>query len=361
MEFTRSKLSNYILYSHNNVDKLLSTVINESCNAVMLEAYDDKLLLADVNTGKMYLADYNFDGKKIFIENFEPVDILEDDNSLKESVSNYFESDGYDTASIVEAYENNSEAQITELNESIVKGLSKKNNDVADYTQLIGINEELDKEFKDSKLFKTYTKRLEESPVDTIKVITWDKPIVVSIVNEDANLSIFSGSKDKAKKLTKNNEFKKSFVEAIEKLDKEPTVMESLIYDNKDFLALNESEIKEFVGVSIIGNKDLMGNRKNITSKICNIISENEELNDIKNTILEAEEEGSENGEKQELATDEKDIEALQKALDKALETITDEKLVSKINALKDALDLSKDTDSTDVAAVKECIELLSL
>ena len=104
-----------------------------------------------------------------------------------------------------------------------------------------------------------------------------------------------------------------------------------------------------------------MGNRKNITSKICNIISENEELNDIKNTILEAEEEGSEEGEKQELATDEKDVEALQKALDKALETITDEKLVSKINALKDALDLSKDTDSTDVAAVKECIELLSL
>ena len=47
-------------------------------------------------------------------------------------------------------------------------------------------------------------------------------------------------------------------------------------------------------------------------------------------------------------------------ALDKAAEKISDEAIISKINALKDALDSSKDSGSTDVGTVKECVELLS-
>lgn len=362
--FTKSKLSNYILYSHNNVDKLLSTVINESCNAVMLEAFDDKLLLADTDTGSLYLSDYKFDGKRIQLENFEPVDIVEDDNNLRESVSNYFDADGYDTSSIVEAYEENSENQTTELSESITNAISKKNYDVADYTQLVGINEELG-DFKDSRLFKAYSERLKESPVDSIKIITWDKPITVSLINEDETNSIFTGSKDKAKKLIKNAEFKALFLEAIDALDEDPTIMEDLISDNRDFLALNESEVKEFVGIAVVGNKDLMNARKEIVSKINNIVEESVELSEVKNLIAESEkdseEDSEEEGDSKKLAVSEKEVEELQDALDKALEKIADEKLVAKINDLKDALDASKDTDTTDVATVKECIEILSL
>lgn len=363
MEFTKQKLSNYILYSHSNVDKLLKAVINESCNAVMLEAFDDKLLLADVNTGKIYISDYKFDGKNICLENFEPVDIIEDNEELRESVSNYFEADAYDTAALVEAYENNSEAETTELSESILRALATKKSDTIDYTQLVGINEEIE-EFKNSDIFKNYSERLLESPSDSIKVITWDKPVNVSIINEDSGKEIFIGNKDKAKKLIKNTEFKKSFLEAIEALDEDPTVMEDLIYDNKDLLALNESEIKEFVGVTIVGNKELMGKRKEITSKIANVIAESEELSEVKDLIAEAEEneeEGEANEDKSKLSVDDKGVEELKKALDKALENITDEKLVNKINSLKDALDAAKDSDTTDVATVKECIEILSM
>lgn len=363
MEFSKSKLSNYILFSSTNINKLLSSVINESCNAVMLENFDDKVLMADVNTGKLYLSDYNFDGRKIRLENFEPVDIVDEDNTLRESINNYFEADSYDTAAIVEAYEEHADSQFTELSDSIVKALSKKGNETPDYTQLIGINEEISEELKNSNMFKAYKERLEESPSDHIKVINWNDPIEVSIVNEDSGVEVFAGTRDKVEKLIKDANFKKVFKEAIEDMvEGDISVMEDLYSENKSLLLLSENELKEFVGLSIIGNKELMDSRKKIVENINEMIEENEELSETKMLFEEEEETAADESEdKKELATNDKDIEALQNALDKALEKITDEKLVEKINSLKDALDSSKDNETTDVATVKECIEILSM
>ena len=124
-------------------------------------------------------------------------------------------------------------------------------------------------------------------------------------------------------------------------------------------MALDKIEMKEFVGMSVIGDKDLMANRKEIMEAVEEIVSENEDLTDMR-TLFE-EETGEENNETDEkLATSDKDIDALKGALDKALENITDEKLVEKIKSLKDALDASKDTGTTDVETVKECVEILS-
>lgn len=363
MEFSKSGLSNYCLFSHSNVDKLLSTLINESSNAVMLEAFDDSLLLADIHTGKLYLSDYKFDGKKVFLENFQPIDIVNDDNQkFQESVSNFFDAEGYDTASLIEAYESTSNTQTSELSESILRALSKKNKELADYTQLVGINESLG-DFKNTNLFKNYTEHLQESPSTTIRVVTWDKPVVVSLINEDLNKTIFLGSKDKAKKLMKDVNFRKEFIKAVKELSENDDSMKSILFENKSILTLSESELKEFVGMSIMGDKELIGSRAKITEAISKLISENEELNEAKNLLTESDvgEDDKTEEKTEKLSVDEKELDSLQNALDKALENITDEKVINKINDLKDALETSKSTETTDVAAVKECIEILSL
>lgn len=360
MEITNSKLSNYILYSNKNLEKLCRSMINESANAVLLESYNDKLLLADHNSGDIYLADYKFDGKTLTVENYEHVDVINDKSTLRESVKNYFNSDGFDVGSIVEAYEQDSEAQNTDLNESIVEALASKKNDVTDYTELYGINEDVE-DLKEMTFFKNYKEHLLESPTSSIKMFNWQDPVKVSIFNEDEDRTIVSNAKTKAALLAKDSNFKKLFAEAASDLmEGFAGTMQELLEENPTIIALEDLKFKEFVGMSLLGNKELFGNKTAILESINNLIAEDEFLANEK--MLFEENEDSEGSEADaSLETDDKDIEALKSALDKALDKITDEKLVSKINALKDALDTSKDSGTTDVGTVKECVELLSL
>lgn len=358
MEITSSKLSNYILFSNKNLEKCVRSLINESSNAVLLETYNDKLLLADHNSGAIYLADYNFDGKILTVENYESVDVVNDKSNLREAIENYFDSDGYDVGRIIEAYEEDSEAENTDLRESIVEALASKKQEIADYSQLEGINEEIG-EVKDMPFFKAYTEYLTESPTSSIKYFNWVDPVKVSIIDEDATNIIVSGSKDKAKDLSKDKEFKSLFAEAARELMEGNSIaMEELLEDNSAILALDNVEMKEFIGMSVVGDKTLMENRKEIIDAVNEIIEENEDLQEMKTLFEEDNEE--EEAENKELATSDKDIDALKDALDKAAEKISDEAIISKINALKDALDSSKDSGSTDVGTVKECVELLS-
>ena len=52
--------------------------------------------------------------------------------------------------------------------------------------------------------------------------------------------------------------------------------MEELLEDNSAILALDNVEMKEFIGMSVIGDKSLMENRKTIIDSVNKIIEENE-------------------------------------------------------------------------------------
>lgn len=360
MEITNSKLSNYILFSNKNLEKCVRSLINESSNAVLLETYNDKLLLADHNSGAIYLADYKFDGKVLTIENYENVDVVNDNSQLNEAINNYFKNDNYDVALIAEAYENDSEAMNTELNDSIVEALSSKRNDIINYTELYGINEEL-KEITEKPFFNRYKEYLMESPTNSIKFFDWENPVKVSLIDEDADRTIVSNAKSKAALLSKNKEFKENFISAARELmEGDNSFMTELLSENSSILALEGVEFKEFVGLTLVSDKELFGNKATILEDIKNIISEDEYLSDMKTLYEEEGEESDAEGSDASLETSDKDIDDLKSALDKSLEKITDEKLVAKINALKDALDTSKDSGTTDVGTVKECVELLS-
>lgn len=357
MEITSSKLSNYVLYSNKNLEKLCRSLINESANAVLLETYNDKLLMADHNSGAIYLADYNFDGKTLTVENYEPVEIVNDKSELKKAINEYFQDDNCDVAAIAEAYENDSEANNTELNESIVAALASKRNDVVNYSELYGINEEVG-EVAEMPFFKNYKEYLTESPTSSIKFFDWETPVKVSIIDEDENRTIVANAKAKAENLAKNKEFKNTFLEAAkELLGGDSSLMKEALEENPTILALEN--FKEFVGLTLVADKNLFEGKKTILGEIENIISESEYLSESKALFEEEDEEDGDEAEAS-LETSDKDIDALKDALDKALDKITDEKLVSKINALKDALDTSKDSGTTNVGTVKECVELLS-
>ena len=363
MELTNSKLSNYVLFSNKNLEKLCRSLINESSNAVLLETYSDKLLMADHNSGSIYFADYNFDGKTLVIENYEPVDVIKDYSKLNEAVNNYFDDDGFDVSSIVEAYEEDSEAQNTDLSESITEALSSKNmKDVMDYTQLYGINEEIE-DIKNMSFFQNYTEYLTEAPTSKIKMFDWVNPVRVTLEDADEYRTIVSGAKGRAETLAKNKEFRAFFEEAADDLMRGfSDTMTNLLSENSAILSLDNNEWKEFVGLSIVGNKQLMESRKDLLMKVEDLINEDSYLYDTKEMLMEEDDDGAETtDEDKALETSDKDINALKTALDKALENITDEKLVSKINSLKDALDASKDEGTTDVGTVKECVELLNL
>lgn len=357
-----SKLNNALLYSNKNVEKLLKTLINESSNAVLMETFSDGCIIGDHTNGKIYKADYSFDGKTVVFENFDQIEIEENNDELKEEIGKYF-SDESTTDDINEAYESDSEESKNIFTESISEAVSGKNmSKVIDYSELKGINEEIK---IDEPFFEEYKERLNTHPTTSIKYFNFKDPVKVTLIDEDENSFVNKNIFNKAKKLKTNKDFKKEISEAAEAyINGDNTVFEDLASDETSVLALDKSEMTELVGLSVVGNANLMENRKNIVEGFNKIIDENELLKEQKCKIDETKEKCSKETEKDEeelIDVNEEDIDKLSKALDKALEKITDQKLVDKIGELKNALELSKANETTDVKAIKECVELLSM
>lgn len=361
---TISDLSNTITYSNKNVEKLAKKIINESSNAVLMEMFEDKVLLADHTNGNIYTADYKFDGTKFIFENFDNVELEEDTSSLREAIENYFEEETVDTSMLEDAIEEEFEKDDNELAASIVEALASKNiEDNIDYSELSGINEEMD-ELKETELFKVYSERLEENPLDHATYFDFVNPVSISLINEDEDRIIYSNINEKINKFTKDSEAKKALLEAIKEYNEteDSTVLESFVENNEIVMGLTESQLKEFVGMSIVTESELVSKRKEFTEVILNVISENEYLLNKKNIILEAaNEEKDENKEDDKVAVSDSDVEKLKKALEAAAEKVEDEKLLDKINSLLSAIEESANDNETNVGAIKESIALLSL
>ena len=351
--------NNALLLSNKNVEKLARKYINESCNAVLMEMFEDKCVLADHTTGQLYESGYEFDGSVLTFSNFREIELENEKTSLREAIGDYFDDKNIN---LVEAYETASASVSDVFEGSLSEALASKNMDsVVDYSSLAGINEEVS--LKDNKAFTAYKNRLESKPASSIKMFDWKNPVKVSVLDEDDNVILNKSIFAKAKKLRNNTEFKKTLAEAIEKaLADDTTMLEGLLADNDEIVALSESELKELVGMSIIGNKTLMENRKKASAIVENVISEDVALSE-KRALVEAEkvEDDSSDDEDEAPEVSAQDNAEIVKALEKAKEKATDEKLVSKIDALITSLEDAAEDESTDVAAVKEAVSLLSL
>ena len=362
-----SKLSDAIAYSNRMVEKLAKKIINESSNAVLLEMFENKVLLADHTNGNIYTADYKFDGNNFVFENFDHIELEADSDALKEAINNYFDEDVVDTSEIEEALEEEFEKEDNELSDSIVEALASKNTeDVIDYSEMRSINEEID-ELKETKLFADYSTLLEERPISTIQCFDFVNPVKVSVLDEDEGRIIYTNVSEKIAKSVKDADIKNSLLEALKnyKETEDITVLEDFFMDNEVLTALTESQLKEFIGMSAISEPSILSERKELTNTILDLIEENEYLCGKKELILEAaeeEESGTEEDEEdKKVSVSDADVEKLKKALKDASEKIEDKKLLEKINSLLTAIESSSANNETDVGAIKESIALFSL
>src|SRR5574344_150059 len=370
MNTTVSKFSDYLLYRNSNVEKALRNIVNESSNAVLVATYDDKCVLADHTNGNVYMADYKFDGKKVVFENFDPITFDDEESNLSEAISNYLDNDEDPEGAaeqLREAYEKDSEVSNSELKEAVVDALSKKSMEsVMNYSQLEGINEEV-KDVLSLPICEAYKARIEEHPLDSVSFFDFVNPVSVSMIDEDENAVISKDIKQKARDLSKDPDFKAAFCEAASELVGEGSTdsLSSVLSENAPLLSLDEAELKEVVGMTIIGDRNLMENRSNIVNAIIECVNSDDELSEQK-TLMEAEVEvtdegGDDSGDDKAPEATDKDLEALSDALDKALDKVSDEKLQKKIQDLKDAIDDSKDSGTTPAKEIKECVALLSM
>ena len=351
-----NKFNNTLLYSNKNVEKLARKLINESANAVLMEMFEDKCILADHTTGQIFEASYDFDGKTFTFDNFDEISLEKSNDALKEAIKDYFD----DTSiNLAEAYENNSANTSDIFEDSLTEALAGKNMDnVINYAELAGVNKELG-DFKKSNVYKVYTERLEEAPTASIKYFDWTKPVKVALIDEDCDVVLNKTMKSKAKKLRTNPSFKIALNEAAtEALNGDISRFASLLEENPSIVSLDKAELKELIGLSVVGSKSLMENRNKLADIVENIISENEELSE-KKTLFEAENE--EEGASKAPEATEDDIEEVRKALETAKSKAKDQKLADKIDDLINSLEESSKAGETDVASLKEAIEILSL
>lgn len=343
-----------LLYSNKNVEKLARKLINESSNATLMEMFDDKCIIADHTSGQIYECNYSFDGNTFEFNNFNEVELEEDNSSLKEAIGSYFDDEDVNLA---EEYEKLVSNKSDIFENSLAEALASKNMDkVINYSELEGINEEVN--LKNNTSFKLFEERLSEKPTSSIKMFNWKDAVKVSLIDEDENSIVSKSMKTKALKLKSDYNFKKSLTEAsIEALAGNSELLEDVINENSSIVSLDKADLKELVGISVIGNKELMENRNKLATMIENIISESEVLSS-KKELFENEDETEENDAPE--ATEE-DTAEVKKALETAKSKAKDEKLVKKIEDLIDSLESASESGETNVGAMKEAVELLKL
>lgn len=346
-----------LLYSNKNQERMMRNLINESCNAVLLETYGDKCYLADHTTGQIFEAKYNFDGNVLTFSDFNEITLERDNSSLKEAIGAYFDDE---VINLTEAYEKANASTTDNFEDSLAEALSTKNmSKVIDYSEISGLTDDAINEAKNTEAFKVFSERLEEVPTDNVKMFDWKNPVKISIIDEDKNKFVSKSAKAKINKIKKTADFKKKVLNASKKLISENDVsgFEDLIAEEPTILALDKSELKESIGLAIVSDKDLMVQRNVISEEVENLINGNEELS-AKRRLYEEDKEGSDTDAPE---ASEKDVDAFVKALETAKEKATDEKLASKIDDIISSLKSSSESGETDVSAVKEAVELLSL
>ena len=95
MEIKLRDFESMNLFSNKNLEKVVASVVNKSSNAVLINMFEDSLILLDHNTGQFYAADYKFDPKKLTlqIENFEPVELIKEQDEFKDKLVEFFDED----------------------------------------------------------------------------------------------------------------------------------------------------------------------------------------------------------------------------------------------------------------------------
>ena len=377
MDLTLREFENLNLYSNKNMEKVIGKLINESSNAVLVNIFDDSLVLLDHDEGQFYTADYKFDESnlQLNLDNFEKVELVKEEEDFREDVSDFFDDEDSFAKNLIESYKENVIGQEKYVNELISESMSVKDfSEYADYGSLKEAKKEMVFESTNEDFFKIYKERLNTHPLNEIKYVDWENPITVSLVETEKKLLINNSVLEKAKDLWKKPSFKQTFLEAVEELVNEESdeSMIALFEQFPSLFYLEENDRDTLFGKAIISSP-LSEHRKAVSKTINELLAENEDIAELKNKYVVEEEEDDE-GEEAPEGEVEGEVEVEEKApeltveqakkmvadLSKAKEAIEDEVMKEKIDNIIISLKNTEE-EGTKPKDVKEAVAILSL
>lgn len=380
LEMSLREFEDMNLYSNKSMERIISSIINESSNAALVNMFEDSVVLLDHDNGTFYTSDYTFDPKTLTLtlENFDEIFLMKEESGFKSSVKNFFEDENASIDELTESYKESVLGQEAFINELINETLAVKNfEDMIDYSELAEANDDLS--IKNEDFFKSYSERLETHPVNEVKFINFEDKVVVSLLESERVKLINSTIAEKANDLWKKAEFKEGFIEAatvfIEDVEEGKEKFVALFEEYPQVFFLDGADRKAMFGKAIISDAGLRESLKDL-SKGMEILFEDEDIEAIRASYL-SEAEGEED-----MATDEpkgeekaddevepeeeakeltpEQIKKISGELKTLAEKLEDEKLKEKLDKLIKKLDGSME-EGTRPDLIKDAIYLLSI
>jgi len=378
LEMSLREFEDMNLYSNKSMEKIISSIVNESSNAALVNMYEDSMILLDHENGSFYTAEYNFEPKTLTLtmENFEEIFLTKEESGFKDSIKNFFEDENASVDDLAESYKENVIEQEAFINELINESLAVKDfEDVVDYSQLAEANDNLS--IKNEKFFKEYQARLETHPINEVKFFNFEDKVIVSLLENEKVKLVNSSIAEKANDLWKRAEFKEGFVEAavlfVEDVEAGKEKFVTLFEEYPQVFFLDNADRKAMFGKAIISNATLRESLQDL-SKGMEILFEDEEIEAVRSAYI-TEAEGEEEKDTAEDDTEEDDdidpeeeakeltpeqIKTISGELKKLAEKMEDEKLKEKLDKLIAKLDGSIE-EGTRPDLIKEAIYLLSI
>ncbi len=362
------------LFSNKNIEKVISSIVNESSNAALVAVFEDSVILLDHDNGQFYTADYDFNSKDltVVLENFSPIELEKEESNFKEAAGMFFESEEASIEDLTEAYKESVIGQEKFVNDVISEALSLKDfEDVIDYKELAEANDK-DSELRNESFFKEYQERLETNPLTESKYFNWYDKVVVSLLETERFSLVNSSAAEKASDLWKTPSFKEKFNEVatvcLEDVEAGKEKLIGLLEEYPSIFLLDKADRKILLGKAVIADKELRENMKELQEGLA-IMFEDEDIQELGIEYIseseeeEKEEETDDSDEKEEKPAKELTPEQITKIADelkKVAEKVEDENLKEKLDKIISKLDESIN-EGTRPELIKEAVQLLSL
>jgi hypothetical protein len=281
-------------FSSGNIESMLRAYINESANAALVSTFDDGVILFDVNEEKFYSANYslNRENLQVVLENFDAINLKEDEKvNFKMAAKRYFIEEDVDVSSLARDYAEFMEKPKAAVEKLIAEAVSDKDfSNSADFEELSYINEGF-AELRNEDFFKDYQKRLVSNPLSDVLYFNWKDPVAFSLYEStEPEKYINSKGKEKAKGLAKNKKFKKDVVKACgvfkEDVEEGGELLFKLFEEYPSLFFLNESEIKEMFGRTLLIDPTTQKDYKSILEGVKTFMITDPEMAELKYSIL---------------------------------------------------------------------------
>lgn len=278
MDLTYSQIAQASSFSNDKVVGLIKQKLAESENAAVALVFDDKLIVLDEANDKFYTVDYVIEGdtrnKAIRLSNWEPVNLLADNDSRLEKLSEEF-FDPYSqkeitTKELVEAFKlKHSDEPVRRLLNQVAvekKRIVESNDRIKALREVRGAREyftdDIAEILNDPKIKALSSKISESVPVQgSITKIDFRSPISVALFEEASTKVInleekkqskmrYGNIKKKVKNMWTSESFKtdlKAMIEEIAKADDAKQVLENFVKQHVEILVLEANELEDLV------------------------------------------------------------------------------------------------------------------